>query len=108
GVQPHYLVRQLPFKKDEYEKIVVNEYFQVPERENIYVVGDNASSEHSPSAQLAGLQGEQIAEVLYQTLHGSELKEPKEIKLRGTLGSLGKNDGFGSMFQQPLTGLFPR
>lgn len=108
GVQPHHLVRELPFKKDRYDKIVVNEFFQVPEQPNVYVVGDNASSEFSPSAQLAGLQGERIADILVDILNGKEPKKPKEIKLRGTLGSLGKSDGFGSVFQQPLTGLFPR
>ncbi len=108
GVRPHYLVRELPFAKDEQEKIVVNDFFQIPERTNIYVVGDCASSEYSPSAQLAGQQGEKIAEVLLAVLSDKEPKKPKEIKLKGTLGSLGKSDGFGNMMQKPMTGLLPR
>lgn len=108
GVQPHYLARALPFKKDEQEKIVVNDYYQVPEQPNIYVAGDCASSVYSPSAQLAGEQGEQIGDVLLAVLNGKEPKKPKEIKLKGTLGSLGKSDGFGNMMQQPMTGLLPR
>src|SRR5690625_3705874 len=108
GVQPHRIVRNLPFKKDKYNKIAVNKFFQVPEHENIYVIGDNASSEHSPSGQLAGQQGEQVANILEDVLDGKQPKEPREIRLRGTLGSLGKSDGFGSMFQQSLTGLLPR
>jgi len=108
GVQPHYLARSLPFKKDEQNKLVVNEFFQIPEQSNIYVIGDCASSEFSPSAQLAGMQGEQVADVLCAILRGKEPKKPKPIKLKGTLGSLGKSDGFGNMMAQPFTGLLPR
>ncbi|WP_330949096.1 NAD(P)/FAD-dependent oxidoreductase [Virgibacillus sp. MG-45] len=108
GVQPHRLVRALPFEKDVHEKIIVNDFYQVPSKSNIYVLGDCASSEHSPSGQLAGLQGEQIADVLYAVIHNREPKKPKEIKLKGTLGSLGRSDGFGNMFQQPFTGFLPR
>lgn len=108
GVQSHHLVRELPFKMDQYNKVVVNKFFQVPDFEHIYVIGDNASSIHSPSGQLAGQQGEQVAIILGDVLEGKEPKEPKEIRLRGTLGSLGKSDGFGSMFQKSITGLLPR
>lgn len=108
GVQPNYLVRSLPFKKDNQNKIIVNNLFQVPEMEHIYVVGDCVSSVHSPSAQLAGLQGEQIGHVLSAVLQDHKPKPPKEIKLKGSLGSLGKSDGFGTMFQRPVIGLMPR
>ena len=108
GVQPHHIVRELPFAKDSYNKVVVNDFFQVPEHTNIYVIGDNAASEHSPSGQLAGQQGEQVAQILMDVLDGKEPKIPKPIRLRGTLGSLGKSDGFGSVFSQSLTGLLPR
>lgn len=108
GVRPSYIVRELPFEKDDQEKIVLNEYFQVPTHPNVYVVGDCASSVHSPSAQLAGQQGEQIAQVLHDVLHHRSPKKPAEIKLKGSLGSLGKSDGFGNMFQRPVIGLMPR
>lgn len=108
GVQPHALVRSLPFKKDKYHKVAVNQFFQVPDFENIYVIGDNASSVHSPSAQLAGQQGEQVAQILEDVIDGKEPTEPKEIRLRGTLGSLGKSDGFASMFSRSVTGFLPR
>ncbi|WP_010097850.1 NAD(P)/FAD-dependent oxidoreductase [Ornithinibacillus scapharcae] len=108
GVRPSKVVRELPFKKDRQEKIIVNEFFQVPEQPNVYVIGDCASSIHSPSAQLAGIQGEQTAAILHCILRNKEPKKPKEIRLKGTLGSLGKNDGFGNMMNQPLTGIVPR
>src|SRR5699024_10755924 len=108
GVQPHHLVQSLGFAKDHYDKVKVNEFYQIPNHEHIYVIGDNASSEYSPSGQLAGLQGEHVANILGDVLNGRQPKVPKDIKLRGTLGSLGRSDGFGSMFSQSLTGLLPR
>jgi len=108
GVQPNRLVRELPYAKDVQDKIVVNEFYQVPTQPNVYVVGDCASSEYSPSAQLAGLQGEQVADILLAVLNDREPKKPKALKLKGTLGSLGKSDGFGNMIKTPMTGLLPR
>ncbi|WP_430789846.1 NAD(P)/FAD-dependent oxidoreductase [Virgibacillus flavescens] len=108
GVQPNHIVRELPFEQDSQNKIILNDYYQVPSHENVYVVGDCASSSYSPSAQLARLQGEQIADVLSSVFKGEEPKLPKEIKLKGTLGSLGKSDGFGNMFQKATTGFIPR
>ncbi|UOQ48287.1 FAD-dependent oxidoreductase [Gracilibacillus caseinilyticus] len=108
GVRPHYLVRSLPFEKDRHEKIIINEFYQVLSNPNVYVVGDCAASEYSPSAQLAGVQGEQIGDILADVLNGKAPSSPKDIKLKGKLGSLGKSDGFGSMYSQPVTGLLPR
>lgn len=108
GVQPHHLVRALPYQKDEQDKIILNDYYQVPEATNVYAVGDCASSVHSPSAQLAIQQGDQVSQVLLSVLNDKEPKKPKDIKLKGTLGSLGRADGFGNMMQQPMTGFLPR
>ncbi|PAV31581.1 FAD-dependent oxidoreductase [Virgibacillus profundi] len=108
GVRPNFLARELPFEKDTQEKIIVNDFFQVPSHPNVYVVGDCASSVHSPSAQLAGQQGELVADVLLAVLKERTPKRPKEIKLKGTLGSLGKSDGFGNMMERAVTGYLPR
>ncbi len=108
GVRPNRVVRELPFDKDNQEKVIVNEYYQVPDQPNVYVIGDCASSVYSPSAQLAGIQGEQTATILNCILRNKEPKKPKDIRLKGTLGSLGKNDGFGNMMNQPLMGIVPR
>ncbi|MFC4387043.1 NAD(P)/FAD-dependent oxidoreductase [Gracilibacillus marinus] len=108
GVRPHYLVRNLPFEKDRHEKIVVNDFYQVPTKPNVYIVGDCCASPFSPSAQLAGVQGEHVGAILATVLKGEIPRKPKEIKLKGQLGSLGKSDGFGSMYHKPVTGLLPR
>ncbi|RCW74710.1 NAD(P)/FAD-dependent oxidoreductase [Saliterribacillus persicus] len=108
GVRPNKLVRSLPFEKDFHEKVIINDFYQVPTHENVYVVGDCATSIHSPSAQLAGEQGEQIGDVLSAVLNNKQPSKPKAIKLKGQLGSLGKSDGFGNMYKQAVTGLLPR
>src|SRR5699024_12508849 len=94
--------------KDQHNEAEVNAFFQVPDQPNIYVIGDNASSEHSPSGQLGGQQGEQVAAVLSDVLEGKTPKKPKPIRLRGSLGSLGKSDGLGHIFSQSLTGVLAR
>lgn len=35
GVRPNFLIRQLPFEKDRHEKILVNEFYQIPQHPNI-------------------------------------------------------------------------
>lgn len=108
GVIPNRVVRELPYEKDKQGKIIVNKLFQVPEDNHVYIVGDCASSDYSPSAQLARVQGQQIAEILLEVLHDRKPKVPKPIKLKGTLGSLGRSDGFGNMMDKPMTGWLPR
>ncbi|WP_138420086.1 NAD(P)/FAD-dependent oxidoreductase [Aquibacillus sediminis] len=108
GVRPNRLIDDLPFEKDQQGKVILNDYCQVPSHQNVYVVGDCASSTYSPSAQLAGKQGEQIGDVLSAILYDREPQKPHAIKLKGQLGSLGKSDGFGNMYKQPVTGLLPR
>lgn len=108
GVQPSWLVRELSFEKDDQKKLVVNEFYQVPEDPNIFVVGDCAASEFSPSAQLARQQGQDIAKIILAVWDDKPLKAPRPIKLKGTLGSLGRTDGFGDMMDKPMTGWLPR
>lgn len=69
----------------------------------------DTSLPHSPSAQLAEAQAEQIVQVLQKRWNGEE--PPSEfppIKLKGILGSLGKKHGFGLVADRPLTGRVPR
>ncbi|WP_226038544.1 NAD(P)/FAD-dependent oxidoreductase [Aquibacillus saliphilus] len=108
GVRPNHLIEDLPFKKDPQGKVILNDYLQVPSHTNVYVVGDCASSNYSPNAQLAGKQGEQVGDVLVAVLYNRVLQKPGPIKLKGQLGSLGKSDGFGNMYKQSVTGLLPR
>ena len=107
GIQPVELVQRIDLPKDPQGRLVVNEYHELPDAPNVFVIGDCSSQPFSPSAQLAGAQGKQVAEIIRARMEG---KEPRLglIKLKGVLGSLGKKAGFGLMGHTPLMGRIPR
>lgn len=109
GIQPNHLVRELEVEKDSSGRIILTPYHNIPNDENVYVVGDCASLPFAPSAQLAEAQAEQIVHVLLKRWNGEDLPHslPK-IKLKGVLGSLGKKYGFGLVADRAITGRVPR
>ncbi|REB04825.1 NAD(P)/FAD-dependent oxidoreductase [Sporosarcina sp. BI001-red] len=109
GIQPTKVVRELDVEKDKSNRIVLNQYHQVPGYEDVYVVGDIAALPHAPSAQLAEGQAEQIVTVLKHTWNGETLPETMpEIKLKGFMGSLGKKQGFAYLADRTVTGRIAR
>ncbi|MCG7410490.1 NAD(P)/FAD-dependent oxidoreductase [Paenibacillus sp. ACRRX] len=107
GIQPVQVVQDLNVQKDPQGRVKINEYHQIPEYPEVYVVGDCASLPYSPSAQAAGAQGEQIADVALALWKG-ETPKLGRIKLKGVLGSLGKKSGFGMLGKRPMVGYVPR
>jgi NADH dehydrogenase len=107
GIQPVELVQRMELPKDNQGRLILNAYHQLPDFNNVFVVGDCAALPLSPSGQAAGAQGKQIAEVLQAIWHD---KTPRlgKIKLKGVLGSLGKKSGFGIMGGTPILGRVPR
>ncbi|MGZ9585347.1 NAD(P)/FAD-dependent oxidoreductase [Paenibacillus marinisediminis] len=107
GIQPVAQVQELMVPKDPQGRILLNSYHQIPDYPNVFVVGDCASLTFSPSAQAAGAQGEQIADVALAQWKG-ETPQLGKIKLKGVLGSLGKKSGFGMLGKRPMVGFVPR
>ncbi|GAA0369378.1 NAD(P)/FAD-dependent oxidoreductase [Bacillus horti] len=109
GIQANPIVQALPVEKDPMGRVHLTKYHAIPNYENAYVVGDCASLPFAPSAQLAEAQGDQIAMIISSIIKGQSLpdKLPK-MKLKGTLGSLGKKHGFGQMGGTTLIGRVPR
>ncbi|RKN80674.1 NAD(P)/FAD-dependent oxidoreductase [Paenibacillus ginsengarvi] len=108
GIQPSPVVQQLNVPKDAQGRVLLNEYHQIPEHPEVYVIGDCASLPFSPSAQAAEEQGKQVAEVMHALWKG-ETPQLKTIKLKGVLGSLGKKAGFGMMGKKTvIMGKVPR
>ncbi|WP_040713993.1 NAD(P)/FAD-dependent oxidoreductase [Paenibacillus curdlanolyticus] len=107
GIQPVELVQRMDLPKDPSGRLIINEYHQLPQHTNVYIVGDCASLPYAPSGQAAGAQGKQVADVIHAIWEG---KTPKlgKIKLKGMLGSLGKKAGFGLMGKTALMGRVPR
>ncbi|MFM1653674.1 NAD(P)/FAD-dependent oxidoreductase [Brevibacillus sp. B_LB10_24] len=109
GIQANRIVRDLPVEHDNSGRVILNQYHQIPNYSNVYVVGDCASLPYAPSAQLAEVQGDQIALVLKAEMKGEALPAGLPgFKLKGTLGSLGKKEGFGVMGKISLVGSMPR
>jgi NADH dehydrogenase len=107
GIQPSPIVQNLQLPKDAQGRILLNEYHQVHEYPEIYVIGDCASLPFSPSAQAAQGQGKQVVDVL-RAVWKNETPRLGKIKLKGVLGSLGKKSGFGLMGKRTITGMVPR
>ncbi|UHA74604.1 NAD(P)/FAD-dependent oxidoreductase [Paenibacillus sp. 481] len=107
GIQPVAVVQALQVPKDPSGRVLLNEYHQIPDYPNVYVVGDCASLPFAPSAQAAGAQGEQIADVM-RALWKGETPNLGRIKLKGILGSLGKKSGFGMVGTRAMFGYIPR
>lgn len=109
GIQPVKIVRDLDVETDRGGRVVLTQYFHSPDDENIFVVGDCASSEFAPSAQLAEEQAEQIVKVLKLRWKGEALPEKMPtIKLKGFMGSLGKKQGFVYLADTTVTGRIAR
>jgi NADH:ubiquinone reductase (H+-translocating) len=110
GVQPVKVVRDMEnVEKDSKGRPLVNQYFQLIDDENVYVIGDCASSNFGPSAQLAEEQAERAVRALKHKYNNEPLPEKMpEIKLKGFLGSLGKKQGFAHVMDQTVTGRIAR
>lgn len=108
GIQPVPLVQRMDLPKDNQGRLIINQYHQLPDYNDVYIVGDCAALPLSPSGQAAGAQGKQIAEVLQAIWHDKSLPHLGKLKLKGVLGSLGKKSGFGVMGGTPILGRVPR
>lgn len=107
GIQPVKVVQELDLPKDRSGRILLNEWYQVPSHPEVYVIGDCASLPFVPSAQAAGAQAEQVGNVL-KALWRNDTPKFHPLKLKGTLGSLGKHAGFGLMGSTSVIGRVPR
>lgn len=108
GIQPSPIVQALCVPKDAQGRVIINEYHQIPDHPEVFVVGDCAALPFSPSGQAAEAQGKQIAEVMH-AFWRNETPRLGKIKLKGILGSLGKKTGFGVMGKKTvMTGTVPR
>lgn len=107
GIQPVEPVQRLNQPKDPQGRLIVNEWHELSNVPHVYVIGDCSSQPYSPSGQLAGALGKQVAEVIRARWDN---KEPKlsRIRLKGVLGSLGKKSGFGLVGSTTLMGRIPR
>lgn len=95
--------------KNKNDRICVNEYLQMIEHDDIFVVGDCAIANdrdliHAPTAQLASQMGEYCAYNLLKLTSGKILDKPFKFIHRGTVCSIGHTDGIGLAYGINLSG----
>ena len=109
GIRPVKVVQNIDTEKGNSGRLVLNKHHQLPEFNDVYVVGDCADLPYAPSAQVAEAQAEQIVQVLRHVWKEEPLPEKlPEIKLKGFLGSLGKKQGFAYLADRTVTGRIAR
>jgi len=109
GVQPVKIVREMEAEKDKFGRPIINDFYHLPDDENIFVIGDCASSNLPPTAQLAEEQAERVVKVLKSRwATGKNPEKLTEIKLKGFMGSLGKKQGFVNLGDATVTGRIAR
>ncbi|MER1958573.1 MAG: NAD(P)/FAD-dependent oxidoreductase [Solibacillus sp.] len=109
GVQPVQIVRELDVEKDKFNRPIITDHYHVVGDEDVYVIGDCASSHLPPTAQLAEEQAERVVKVLKMRWKGETLPEKlSEIKMKGFMGSLGKKQGFVNLGDTTVTGRIAR
>lgn len=109
GIRPVTVVQELDAEKGDSGRLVVNKYHQLPNDNDVYIVGDCAALPYAPSAQVAEEQAEQIVSVLRAVWKEEPLPEKMPpLKLKGFLGSLGKKQGFAYLGDRTVTGRIAR
>ncbi|RUL46925.1 MULTISPECIES: NAD(P)/FAD-dependent oxidoreductase [Lysinibacillus] len=109
GVQPVKIVRDMDAEKDKKGRPIITEHYHLVDDENVFVVGDCASSDLPASAQLAEEQAERVVKVLKLRWNNEPLPEKlPAIKLKGFMGSLGKKQGFVYLADTTVTGRIAR
>lgn len=102
GVKGSEVISNSVFK-NESSRIRVNEFLQVEDCKNIFVLGDCAIATqrdviHAPTAQLANQMGEYCAYNLIDIFSQKELTKPFKFIHRGTVCSIGHTDGIGFVY----------
>ncbi len=99
GITAPRIVRELSVEKARNGAIIVDDHMRVPERPEVYVVGDSSWGYDAktgeplpPTAQAAEQQGRYVARVIAAGLQGQEVP-PYSFSPRGHLVLLGKHAG---------------
>jgi NADH dehydrogenase len=112
GTMPNPLLSSLPCRK-ECGRVLVNEFLQVPNRSEVWAVGDCAfvpdasqpGESHPPTAQHAIREGRVVAQNIALALAGRPPK-PFSFKTIGLLASIGRRTGVARIFGFNFSGFF--
>ena len=93
------LMNQLPAQKDSRRGLTVNDYLVVNGTENVWAVGDCASTNYAPTAQVAGQEGTFLAR-LFNTMAKTESLEQELEKLSVALAEAKEEEDRNSIAEQ--------
>src|SRR5438046_2774471 len=112
GTIPNRLLSPLPCQKER-DRVVVNEFLQIPDWPGVWAVGDCAfvpdvrqpGKSHPPTAQHAIREGRVVAQNIALALAGRPPK-PFSFKSIGLLASIGRRTGVARIFGLNFSGFF--
>ncbi len=108
GIQANPFVQCIEYAEfDSVGRVIVDEEQSIPGDSSIYVIGDCAASDHPPTAQLAEFHGEYVGQVLLAKWRNQQVTK-RTFSAKGTLGSLGRGSGFGTLKGVDMAGKIPR
>jgi len=92
-------------------RVKVDPYLRVPGKEDIFIIGDcslfineETNRPYPPTAQIAMQQGDVCARNLLSLIRGNPKLEPFIPNIKGTVCSLGEDDGIGIAFGKKMVG----
>lgn len=110
GVRGNPVIEQsgLPHSR---ARIPVDDYLRVPGYDSIFAVGDcslvinpETNRPYPPTAQMAMQQGDYVGKLIAQRVRGKAESKPFVYNHKGTVCSLGSEDGVGVVFGRKITG----
>lgn len=112
GVKGNEFIQNCPFESKN-NRVLVNEFLQVPNYENYYVVGDcslimNNDRPFAPTAQIACKQGNYLAKSLSARLNNQDFKEKFHYKDQGSVCSLSEKYAVASVQGKDFTGFLAK
>lgn len=112
GVTPHPLLTTLPFARGPQNRLVVNEYLELPDHPGIWALGDSAQVPNRrtgefcpPTAQHAIRQGKLVTENIAATIDSGSRKAFAYRPL-GMLSSLGRRSAVAQICGIKFSGFF--
>jgi NADH dehydrogenase len=110
GTTPHPLLSMLPCERER-GRLRVNEYLELPGRENVWALGDcalvpdlgNPGKYHPPTAQHALREGKTCARNIEAAIRGGA-KRPFKFKTLGALAAIGRRTGVAKVFGLKFSG----
>ncbi|HWR41899.1 NAD(P)/FAD-dependent oxidoreductase [Sporomusa sp.] len=110
GVQAVPLLDKLNIKQDQARRAIVNEYLQLPDHQEVFVIGDSARFEHNggplPMIAPVAIQQADVAAKNIKKLIKGKVLEKFAYKDVGSMATIGRNAAVVHMGRIKLKGFF--